>query len=224
MKRVLILGFVVSAGFANALWLDDFASGPYSGSISSGSTIQQQFGTMRGNQRDLLLTVLQNPYSQQLQQTIGDGLSVTSTGAGLVAIIGLQYDGFDAESVVGSQFNAGPGFSSLDMTDQFIRLGFLSNDRTLTARVELEGNGLSSYDWSIAGNQDDPFNVDVNLNSFVGNANMSGIDRVTIYFYTMPSGDFALGSIQVVPEPLSMSAFAVALVGMGAARRKRKLR
>ncbi len=220
MKIILGLGALLCTGFAHAVMIDDFASGSYSGSLSSGSMIVQQTGTMIGGQRDVLMTVTANPFSQQLNQTIGGAMSVTSTGAGLTARIGLQYDFFDVENPVGNTLNSGPGFAAINLIGQVIRLEFLSNDRDLTSRIELAGSGVSAYNWVIPGNQDVPFTVDIPVSLFTGSVDLSHVDLITMYFDTRPAGDFALGSFQAVPEPTTFVVIACA-TGLLIAGRKR---
>lgn len=220
MKTILGLGALFCTCYAHAIMIDDFTTGAYSGSLGTGSIIVQQTGTMIGGQRDLLMAISANPYSQQLNQTIGGGMSITSTGTGIMARIGLQYDDFDVENPIGSTFNSGNGFPFLDLTGQTIRLDFLANDRDLATRIELAGSGVSAYNWVIAGNQDVPFTVDIPVSLFTGNVNIAHVDLVTVYFDTRPAGDFALGSLQAVPEPTTFVVIACA-AGLMFAGRKR---
>jgi len=222
MRTIIVAAGVAACCAAPAIVIDDFTTGPVTHSMTSGSVILQQLGSMAGGQRDLLLTVLTNSVTQQLQQTIGSGMSITSSGTLLTARIGLDYDGVDAENPIGSTFNAGlPGINpSLDISGQtWLRFNFLANDRTLNLQAELTGSGTSTAAVSVAGNQDTPFTVDIPLADFNGTANFATIHRMTFYFNTSPSGDFALGSIEVVPEPSSLLAVGV---GMMLLLRRRK--
>ena len=203
MKKTLIAAALCGIfASGNAFVLDDFTTGPYSVTITSGSVIASQAGTMVGLQRDVLLTVISSAFGQPVQQNIGGGMSITNSGTMTDARVGLQYDGSDVENPTGTVFNHGPGFAPMDWsTLPTLRINFLANDRTLDLQARIEGSGESIANLVVAGGHDTPFAVDIPIASFAGTADLTHITHASFYFDTSPSGDFGIGSIEVVPEP-----------------------
>jgi hypothetical protein len=222
MKRYFALLGLAAFGGAQAIVIDDFTTGPYSNMITAGSVIAQQNGNMQGLQRDVMMTVLSNVLSQHLELNIGNGMTVTNSGTLLRARIGLQYDGTDVENPTGTTFNNGAGFSpTLDLSNQtHISIGFLANDLNLSLEARLHGSGESMAIVNVPGNQTSPFVVDIPLTAFQGTANLSTVSNMSFIFETSPSGDFAIGGINVVPEPTTLIVFG-GLLSLLALRKRR---
>lgn len=219
MKKLFALTLLVVAGGANAAHvIDNFSDGAYSTSILAGTDLNWQNGTMIGGIRGTELTVDSNPLNQPLQLSIGSGgLSIINSGTLTDGRLTLHY-GYTS------------GFGNNDLNKNFnsngwdrLSFAFLANDNPMTMTVTLRttSGGVSTSTANIAGGQMSAFTQDFFFSGFSGGANFNDIDSMSFLFDTGPSGDFALDSVQLVPEPASMIALASAL-GALAARRRRK--
>lgn len=212
MRKLLVLIAAAGAGFANAQHtIDDFSSGPYNVTIFSGSDFNTEAGTMDGGNRGNTLTVESNPLNQPLNLDIGSGgLSVINSGTLTDGKLLLEYGTY------GSDLN-----DNLSGFDRF-RINFLANDNPMkvTITVSTTGGGTSSMMKSVAGGQFSAFTEDFLFSGFAGGANFSDLDKISFLFDSSASGDFAVDSLQAVPEPATMAALAVGLSLI--ARRRRK--
>jgi hypothetical protein len=228
VKKLLILSLVVTAGSAHAIIIDDFTSGNFAQSISSGSWVGSQTGAMLGGERDTGVFVNSNPLNTSLHMSVGNGMLVSSAGVLMQAQIGLDYDGAGDETNSTFPFERGPGLGGINLMaggHNAIRFLFRANDQPLTLTAyAITYNGaaenISTATMTVNPNQA-LFAVNLAYSSFSGNANFANIDRLVFTFDTMPSGDFALDRIETVPEPASMAALALGAAGIAARRRRR---
>ncbi len=218
----------VSAG---VITIDDFSSGPFSASITSGNVVLQQSGTMLGGQRDIGLEVLSNPFSQFLDAGVGpDGLGLTfSSGIGLEGQLALDYDGSTDVETGNLPFVAGEGLD-LDLTGlTSIDFSFLAADldfEILVVLQTLEGGMVmdtDQVDADVDGGTMGPFTVSVMLSDF--DIDLSDVDRIGILFNfegdDEPTGslDFVLSDITIVPAPGAIAL--LGLAGLAGTRRRR---
>lgn len=205
--------------------IDDFSTGSFAQSITAGSWIGSQLGSMYGGERDSGMLVQANPLNQFMDMSVQSGLVITSSGALLDGQSGVEYDGVGDETDNVAPFERGPGLNAnfSASADRF-RLNFLANDLPMSVLAYVYTYGspdaLSTSTVAVGANQNS-FSVDIPFSSFAGGASFSDVDRFGFIFETGPSGDFALESIEAVPEPATMAAIGAGIVGL-IARRRRK--
>ncbi|MFK7960658.1 MAG: hypothetical protein AB8G96_09030 [Phycisphaerales bacterium] len=236
-RRLLGAGTVAAAALitlpasAGLVMIDDFSSGAFSSSITSGSDVTQQAGSMIGGQRDVGLEVLDNPFNQNFEVALGGGgLGLSfSAGVGLAGQLGLDYDGSTDVEDGSLPFEVGEGLN-LDLsglTD--IQFGFLAADLDFEVLVILQqvenGAVTQTSQASLAVNASgSPFNATIALSEFDG-ALLNDVDRIGVLFNFNEAGDpassldFLLTEISVVPAPSALAAFG--LLGLAAGRRRR---
>jgi|GEM_PF-991110 len=231
-----VFGAFVLAGSASAqnIVIDDFSSGATDISIVSGTGYleSQQNGAsgIVGGQRDLLLEVLNNPYNRSAEFEVvpSQGASFLSNGAGLLSQVYLDYDGQDSEGNDGFQ-TAGSGLN-LDLSGQNqLRFDFLFADLGLDVKVDFYtyDGGMSTGRFSVMEDTFVPQIYTIDFSSFTAENGGSGVDfsdvdRIVVHFQPQNAAtDFGLKSIQAVPEPTSMAAIGLGLVGLISRRRKK---
>ncbi len=222
MKRLAILLLVGSVNACFALTIDDFTTGPDDARITSGSRVEFQGGSMIGGERDVELRVLNNPFVQALEYTIGSGFAIVSDGFGLESRVTLQYDGVGDETYGGTNLHDGPGFNPTNLTgqDRFV-LSFVGNDLPLDLGVRVESaNGHASSTVMHLGSNAGVVNV--LFSTFTGNADFAAITKMQFTFEPLASGDYALGSIKAVPEPATIAIVALGLTSLLLRRRTLK--
>ncbi len=231
MKRTGATLGLIAASAASSLAtivIDDFATGAYFRSISSGSAVESQAGGMLGGQRDTLLRI-QTPGANPLltlEMLIGGGIQFSSSAATVDGMCGLQWDGNGgAAEEVGvvpgfADFNdiAGLGMSFLG-EDRF-RVQFLYADQTMAIQMVVRSGGIDYvanhlYTYSVVNDHDDFL-----FSEFAG-ANMGAVQSVTVRFDPPTSGDFALLGVAAVPEPGSLAALALGALVLARKRRSR---
>ncbi len=218
MKKFALLALMSLAGMSQAVLIDGFGTGAQGFSIQSGSFVSVANGAMLGGQRDVQGSVLANPANQFLDVNIGGGFSIVSNGFLLDSVVKLQYDRVDGETPGAGQslLNSGTGVP-LGLDGDRVRINFLGNDLpvTVVGILRLNGSQLQiAANNKLAGG---PGALDIAFNP----ANLAAADSLTLEFQSAPSGDYALGSIETVPEPASLIAIGAGLAGV-LARRRRK--
>ncbi len=223
---------IALAGSASAgvVVVDDFTSGSFAASITSGDLVLQQSGTMVGGQRDVGLEVLSNPFSQFLDVGLGDeGLGLTfSSGIGLAGQLGLDYDGSTDVEDGSLPFEVGEGLdldiSGLDTID----FSFLSADLDFEISVVLQqvegGSVINSSSAALAvPASGSNFVASLALSEF--SIDLTDVDRIGILFNFNEAGDptqsldFLLEGISIVPAPGAIAL--LGLAGIAGTRRRR---
>lgn len=219
MKRLALIGILSVAGVAGATQVDDFSSGAFMQSIMNGTFVLTSAGTMASGERDVELNVQGNPFNQFLDVKVDNGLSVVSNGFGVVSKITLQYDvnGDEVGNTGAGRTltNSGAG-AGLALDGDTVRVNFIGSDLGTTVKAILRKDGVQIASGIGVKNAGGASALDV----FVGGAAMAEADSISIEFMADPSGDFALSSIETVPEPATLAA-----LGLGVAtllRRKGK--
>jgi hypothetical protein len=209
MKKLLALGLVaVGASSAHAIMFDDFSTGALDLQLNPPTTFLDgnRVGSMVGGNAYHAIVEEANPDSGRSRMRVNLISGVLSVS---------NEDLVDTVSIVGYGADPAGVFNpSEDLT-------FRSNDlpMVLTTEVFDAESFYTSVNTSqivAAGNN---FTVDV-LFSSLGGYNFGDLDAVAFVFDTPASGDFALTSIEAVPEPATL-----AVLGLGAAalmRRRKK--
>lgn len=219
MKKLLIGATLCASSFSFAVMIDDFTSGSDNATIFTGSLVEFQGGSMVGGERDVEMRIFNNPQQQPMDYFIGNGLEITSNGFGIDSRFTLQYDGRGDETYGGTSLNAGPGISpALDLSGQNrFRVNFVGNDLAVKVNAIVIGGGTSTASINVPSNGG---SQDIMFSSFSGGANFGALTSITFQFEPVTSGDFALSSIEAVPEPASMVALALGASALIARRRR----
>ncbi len=222
--RLIILGLAAAtvAG-AQAVVLDDFTTGAYSveiGPAVGSSDLHFQAASVIGGIRATYLKILQNPRNGKLAMQTGpiDGFGFHSVAADnrLVGFTQLGY-GFSTSSVGSNPLNA--NWSGLNK----LNVNFDSNDLDLSMMVTVVSNVEGSFNFIqtsrtvLGGRPATAFTESFDLS---GLAQRNDVDAVLLEFTTSPGGDFALTSVEAVPEPASIAAIALGALGILGRRRK----
>jgi hypothetical protein len=209
MKKALVAaGVLFAATYANALVIDDFTSGPYAVSLQAGTDSADQFGTMLGSERHTFVEVESNPLTQWLDFTIASGLAITSSGTLLDAYVEVLY-GFNTDLNVDlSGYNA-------------FKVNFVSNDLPMTMLVGLGSSTGGQFEViSLPVASGVGFSVTVPFSLFTTFTSFGDVDFIGFGFDSVSNGDYAIGGLEVVPEPATIAALAVGLGALVARRRK----
>lgn len=210
-KTILGLGLAISvcvSAYAN-LTVDDFTSGAYSVSITAGTDVNTQSGTMLGSSRRTTLQVISNPLNRPVVLDIGSGLSVHDNGSLAQSSLTLEY-------LLGS------GSANLSGYDR-LRIRFVSNDLPLVASVYFgSSSGQATGTFSIAPGAGFDYDVLFSTLSITGTMDWSNVNMIAVKFNTSPNGDYVLGQLQIVPEPASLIALATGVVSLVGYARRRK--
>ncbi len=228
MKRtLLVLSALATVGVANAMVVDDFG-GPNTFVQTSQATPMaydsDAYAVVPGGMR----------YLGQGYQfgNLLSGAAITgneldvSTPSNAVTTTALCYGNVTGD--VGSALFPNPdwyvnlGSNNFSLSGDKIRFNFISNEQSLALRVVLASEaGYTYYDTTVAGAQYSPFIVDLTSADISSGSptTLASFDTMYVRFTTSPSGDFALRSIETVPEPATMSILGLGIAAL--ARRKR---
>lgn len=221
MRNHITLGLLVVAGVANAsVIIDDFTSGTYHQTITSGSVTEFQAGTMLGGSRYATTQVDTNVFGLELGTDIELGNYTLSAQSGVNGQGQLGYGYQDnAGTAVQQDMNA-----DLSTENQF-KLDFISSDLPGTYTIGVRssssnGGNFATYTGAFQGSSvNAPFTETVNFSEFSG-FNFGDVDQITFNFNSDISGDVSLSGLQAVPEPTSMVILATASA-MALRRRKK---
>jgi hypothetical protein len=239
-----MLGIAALSAAANAqLVVDNFLTGETDLVVMSGTDAveSQQTGpndSILGGQRDVLFVVQQNPFNRRNRFEIDpeQGAAFKSTGAGVQSLVQFDYDGFDDEGndgILTPSIDAsfGTGLNQSFMGQDRFRINFLEIDQRITVRIDAYTYG-SADAYSFVERQVGPVNspeaVDFLFSDFstIQNGTMADwndIDRLVFSFQSVDNGvDWGLTSITAVPEPTSMAAIGLGLLGLARRRRAKK--
>jgi hypothetical protein len=222
MKKALLVSSALSLGIlaavpASALVvIDDFSSGAVAQSITSGSLLDFQNGTMSGGDRGLKMEVTSNAFSLSYQVNTVTGTFNVSSQAGVDGYTQIGYGYFN---------NAGAfAFQDLNLDlsgeDRF-EMDILSHDQPVSVTMSLRSAGATQMiTKNLPGNMvNTPMTLTYNFSEWT-TINFADIDQILVEFNTQVSGDLTIDSIEAVPEPATMTLLAGALAL--AARRKKR--
>lgn len=219
--RIMAGALVLSCGaFSSAyLVIDDFSTGPYSatyGTLNSTQTVYQS-GSMLGGIRWLTYTITYKQLAQaKYHADISDGAALVSSDSGLRNSTVFDYG-------LTSQL----GYQDMNLNlsgNKKIALNFYNNDLDLTLMMFVRSASQNSGSYEMRsytiGASENPFTYTVNLSDFTG-FNMNDVDQIAFSFSNKTSGDYALDSIEVVPEPATIGVLLAGLGALGLRRRKK---
>lgn len=214
-KGLILLAFAAAFGSAHALVIDDFTTGPYSVSLQVGDDLAFQAAAVPGDERTTYLSVQANPLSQFADLSVGGGFGVVSSGTLADVFTQLGY-GYTSDGSGGYLLDD----MDLDLSgeDRF-RVVFEANDlaQTMTIAVNPFDGDASFVDVAVPGGISSSTIVDVPFALFT--SDMSDINQLVFQFDTPASGDFAISSVQAVPEPGTLAG--LSLAGLAILRRRR---
>ena len=221
MKLLLLVGGLTMASLSHALLFDNFTGGAYdSGQLTAVGTTNawQTTPTVAGGVRFVSQQITANPFSQNSQVRIvpSFGMTFANQDSGVDGRLSLGY-GYANNSTV-----AGSNALNINSTgNPLYVVTFMQNDLPSTATITLFSSTLGSVSRTvnIAGGVTSvtPYTFD-----FTGASQLARVDAVTLTVNPLPSGDFAIRRIESVPEPASMAAIGIGLVGLARARRRKR--
>lgn len=218
MKKLILIAIAASAmPAANALVIDDFTTGPLDLTLNStGEAVTYQSGSMAGGVREVRFRINNDDRQRPGDVYIDEGFLSVDTGVGTLHRLQLGY-GFDT--------SGNKKALNLDIGSQDFQVNFDFNDlRLKTTMLVYSGSNVSTATKTIAGDQFNPFVVNFSQSDFSGSADFTKIDQIFFIGESdVPRGgnDWAITSIQAVPEPASLLGAAMGLGALAARRRKR---
>lgn len=216
---LVALGAVVPA--SALIVIDDFTSGAVNMSISSGSSIMFQNGTMLGGDR----------YTELLVQSNGFGLEYSvDAAAGTLSVSSQpQVDGI-ATLGYGYADNGGSAiFDNLNWDfsgESLFEIDVLSNDQDAVITIALRSttsnpNTIIMSSKNISGGLvNTPTTLTWSFADFAG-VDFTDIDQILVEIETGESGDITLSEIRAVPEPATLVALSMGAAALVARRRKK---
>jgi hypothetical protein len=189
--------------FAGAqLVLDDFSTGPYQKTLTSGADTNLQFGSMLGNSRVTSLNICPPA------QCNGHGLFKQSTsfqieGTTKSAPAALVYNsGYKTEGYLDVLYGKSAPLN-LDLASGYdrIRLNFDGADGFVNLNIVVYTNGLfSSIECNLADHSyARPFSVDFPFSDFTAGADFRDVTQIALVFGNSEGGNFAVTSVEAIP-------------------------
>ncbi len=226
-STVLILSLVAVVGAANASIVDDFGGPTTFVQTSSASPMDYDSVVYAGVPGGIRNLGQGYQFGNLLSgAAITGGQLDVGTPSDAITTTALCYGNVTGD--VGSFFAPNPDWwidtslSNFSLSGDKIRFNFISNEQSLGVRVVLASEaGYTFYDKTVAGSQYSPFVVDLTSADISSGSptSLASFDTMYVRFLSDYSGDFALGSIETVPEPASMAVLGLGIAAL--ARRKR---
>ncbi len=220
MRTPLVIGGLALATLSRATLFDNFSSGAYdSGNLTAIATTNawQTPATVPGNVRFVQSAIVANPFNQNYRVQIvpGFGMTFVDSGVGLKGNLSLGYGYANGSTAaVSNPLNLNQTGSPI------FAVTFMSNDLPNATTVTL-------YSSTTGGSVARAFNVPALASpatfnfDFTGEAALADVDSVLVSFSPSANGDFGVSRIESVPEPASIAAIGIGLVGIARTRRRR---
>lgn len=221
-KRLALIAIVGAAVTSHAAVLDNFTLAPMAAYVASPGNFDDEYGYdpgLFGGVRNIFLSYDAGGNSPA-QATAGAGSFEMATPPGGSVNVLLAYGNLTLD----------PGYSGSTTTDDNLRLNFVSNEHKMNVYAQMiavDGSFEKFYARDIEAS-DSPFSLEFTAADLVDNSAPSGAQFGLIVigfaagpvYGSYPTGnDFALSSIETVPEPTSM---VVLGLGLATALRKRR--
>lgn len=213
VKRSLVWAVAVGLSVSSpAVMLDDFTVGPFATSFqglgTSGAASQLLVSSIP-DERSLVWGVLADPLSvMPARLSVGSGSLELSTVPMQVVRLDLGY---------GANRDLNLNWSGLDR----LRVDVKRSDLGLRVRAWATGGGhFSETGWTTFHGTGD---LDFLFSSFTHGSPVAwnDVDRFGLRFETAPAGDFALNSVEAVPEPASLAALGLGTLALWRRRKQR---
>ena len=226
MKKFIFASAILGAVAASqaVVVIDDFTVG-FGGFYSTvGSRVAVQNGSSSSivtGQRDIQVDIASNPLNQVYDVAIGCGFVVNSQGTLLDGSLKLQYDGNDGQPVgFGATLLNGSASSNFLAGQNQIDLTWIYNDPVaVNVTIELfNGNTLLQ---SVSGVRAGLSGAGIQSFS-ISSAAANAANNLVITLDGGTSADYALGRVEAVPEPATMTALALGAAAMLRRRNRKK--
>ena len=158
----------------------------------------------------------------EIQNTWGTSVAGASVNAvSTPSFLALYNDVDVASSLVVTWDANGVGMNQNLSTESEFVMFKVFNDHTTSYTIAIETFSVGTSLWSIS-NTDITNNVDLTFkfNDFVGTANLTDIDRITLTVSSGRGADVRIDSMSAVPEPASAGLALLGLAGLMVRRRR----
>jgi hypothetical protein len=215
-RTVSVLSILGLAACTHALVIDNFSVGQADIQLTTtGQTATRTVvGAFAGFDRRTTFAEMQaSLLNQPLDVKIaGNSLGLVNSGSGSDGFVQLSY------------FTAGVRTIDLSEFDRF-RIHFAENTRDLNLKfgvVTSGGAGVAiGQNLLIAAGTTGVVEIDRGLVAFDTGADWSKVDELVFQFDPMSGGDFAIASVEAVPEPATIALVAIGIAGIARRRRAR---
>ena len=222
MKGLIFCGLVVLGASAQALVVDDFASGGFSSGVFSTGSVSSwvSAGSALGGSRYNSLNISLNPLLGDAKYRIipSAGVLEVSSDADVDTNFTLGY-GFASLSTIAGSNPLNQNFTSIPL----VNLSFRTNDQVQPVTVTLFTNGgANSYSrtLNISGGLFFPTPANYLFDFTSDAASLGDVDGIKIDFDPVAGGDFSLNGVQVVPEPTSIAVLSIGAIALLRRRKK----